>query len=254
MATAGWTGGDPPEGQTPRPVSTVWRGTEQMQEEPGSPHEIFMWDQWQATRRFRGKYTDLKANRPLAGQRMGETEYYISKVELIKQAGGTGLMIVHLNTLITSGTGGAANDITYEVEWMPIEKPLVAAPVFVSGTYALDADDHEKIDVWQNERSAANYGALSANAKKFADKILEGIETFLLAAPVARKTTRSALKPTSSACGKRQTPANFPGLPQGYVWLKTADRAIKPGDNAPWERVEEWTGADKWDTDLYPTS
>lgn len=209
------------------------------------------------TRRFRGPIQTLRAGRPTAGSTMSDIDdaYRVSRVEIIADKGGSGRMIVYLSTLITSAAGGGGNDTTHEVEWVNIEKPLIAAPYFRSGGgAALTQADHEAIETWQADRSTSNYSALSTNAKLYANRILAGIESFLLASPVARRTTRSSDKPSSSVCGRRQTPPNFPGLPSGYVWLKTADRAIKPGNDSPWERIEEWTGADLWDTNLYPAA
>ncbi len=84
-------------------------------------------------------------------------------------------------------------------------------------------------------------------------KFLSGIEGYIVAAPVCRKTSRSYFKPATSGTGTRGAPSGFPDAPSGYIWLKTADRAVRQGTRGKWERVEEWTAADHWDTELYPT-
>jgi hypothetical protein len=95
--------------------------------------------------------------------------------------------------------------------------------------------------------------ALTAPAKFYAVKRYNGMESYQMYAPIARKTTLTRKLPAKGNCGFRQTPTGFGSdLPTGYVWLKTADDATRTGSHGKWERREDWTGAHYWDTDIYP--
>ena len=88
-------------------------------------------------------------------------------------------------------------------------------------------------------------------AQELLDKRMNGIDSYLEPAPIARRTTFFAwIIGVGGLLGFKQTPAfTRVAIPSGYEWLKTADRAIlRPGAI---ERVEEWTGAKAWDDDLY---
>lgn len=90
---------------------------------------------------------------------------------------------------------------------------------------------------------------LSDDAKEYCQKLLRGQESYNEYTPIARLTTSSIAKPTTGACGTIATSPPVDGIPSGYKWLKTADRACKR--SYKWERVQEWTGTWWWDTDLY---
>ncbi len=238
----------------------VWKGSTGIQEQPGSPHETITASSWTMVRTFRGPYAALQSARPKAGDTMEDisNDLFVDRIELVREAGTSGRMVVYLNKLSGSvGSGEPAPPPRYEVEWVQIEKPLSAAPYFASGgAAALTDEDRDKIEEWRAATSAADrttlYNGLSANAKLFVNRLRAGIEAFFVPAPVARITSWSWQKPSTSACGKRQSPPGFSGLPSGYSWLKTADRAVREGASGRWERIEEWTGADFWDPQLYP--
>ena len=213
----------------------------------------------EATLIYTGQFLDLLAKQPKPGQTVAnyDNTFVVEKVVVTPEQGKKGTMTVSLVKESPEYANQAAPPLpTYEVEWAQVDRKLEQAPVFQSGgTYALDSDDLDEIDEWRNQSTASTratkYAALSANAKVFVDKIKRGQESYIIFAPVARKTSYTYQPPSASSAGKRQTPTGFPALPAGFVWLKTADRSTRTGTKGKWERTEEWTGADAWDTDVY---
>ncbi len=167
-----------------------------------------------------------------------------------------------------SGSGGVGTpaEESHEIEWVSVERPMLEHPQFRvggGGANALTNQDVVDIELWRNEpspdlRKVYKYTAPSAsgeptefelttNGKLFAAGILLGIETYPDFAPVARKTTAYTDGPPSeSNAGLRDEPPNsFLGLPSGYEWRKSADRAIMSDGRNKWDRSEEWMGAEK---------
>ena len=162
-------------------------------------------------------------------------------------------------TIITENRLTPTNYI-FEVDWQQIQKPLESHPKYASGgALALSATDWAQIAAWDQEPDPALRGAyhwistsntLSSNAQNFALKKLQGVNAYIVAAPIARATSNLWLALTVGAClGTFSSSAPFAGCPAGYQWLKVTDRARR--DSSYWERTEEWMGADKWDSDLY---
>jgi hypothetical protein len=230
--------------------SPRWKGdTANIHEQPGSPHYQASGIGARVTHVFGGPYAQLVLNAPTVGAIYGSSSSKVESVEIVPT--GAGVDGPGLMTIIV-----ADDFVAYEVEWTTLEKALARHPLFrAGGAKELTSADLDKIEEWKNATTSSErtriYGTLSANAKFFSDKLRIGEEAYLLPAPVARKTTRSYTAPSSSACGLRGAPSVFPGLPAGYEWLSTGDRAVKQGIRGNWERVQEWTGAEKWDADLY---
>lgn len=205
----------------------------------------------------------MLAERPSIGDELdGYVDFYVDQVDLVQEgtgASGSGTMTIVLVSETWTGAATPDIDLTEEVEWSQIEKPIEQHPRYLTGgAAALTAADLDAIEEWRNATAAADrsslYTALSANAKELADKIRRGQTSYIVPAPVARKTTKGFEAPSSSAQGVRQTATPITGAPAGYVWLGTADRAVRQGGRGKWERVQEWTGADDWDSDIYPSS
>ncbi|MDD2706717.1 MAG: hypothetical protein PHV34_01805 [Verrucomicrobiae bacterium] len=178
-------------------------------------------------------------------------------MEIIEDFGGQAKMTVVAVDESPSGSVSIVNQQpTYEIEWVAVDKKLLHHPMWQSETgYPLTEADRDAIAEWESQTSATKraeaYAKLGENAKVYADKIDLGIESYTVYSPVARKTSCSWEAPTTGYCGKMQTP-QAPSFPTGYVWVKTADRSTRTGRNGKWERVEEWTGAEWVDSDLYP--
>lgn len=242
--------------------SPVWKGSEVPELQPGYPR--FRRDARGATLTlvFRGPIEDLRTYGPDIGDdvTLGAFDYapsdeiiYADSVECVEDAGGAGtLTIVYSNAPNSGGSALIANQTTIEVDYTPIERPLITHKRYVTGgTNALTDDDRRKIEVWRNEPSTANYNANSTNGKHFIDKLKKGIESYIIASPVARRTTRGTSAPAVNSVGTRSATAPVTGAPTGYEWLKTGDRALRQAPASGWERVEEWTGAREVDADLY---
>jgi len=147
------------------------------------------------------------------------------------------------------------------------------------GTYFLTPDDIVALAHWEKcpdmtvkqlgkyytdnqKRLPAGGTALGDNAKLYVAKRLAGIEAYAMWHPVCRLTTTTAASPSLGACGElwsseqlgdlgfEALPVNSDGL--DYVYQQSADRRSRSGRNGKWERIREWTGAEYWDTDLYP--
>jgi hypothetical protein len=87
---------------------------------------------------------------------------------------------------------------------------------------------------------------LSANAKLLAKGILLGIEYWVDKAPVARRTdTYVNGPPPKGTAGLKEVPAGFPALPDGYEWIRDADRALRAGGQNKWTNETSWIGAKK---------
>lgn len=223
----------------------VWKGSDEIQEEPGSPHEIITADGRRMTRRYRGPYTKLQSERPLIDTVIDGLP--VTQIDIIREQAGSGRMIVELAAI------DPVREPTFEIEWVSLEKPLLTAPFFAD----LTDGDKDAIAEWESAASAADrataLAALSGRtlALQYIDKRLKGVDAYFIPAPCARRTSYTSARPSSTRCGKRETPSGFPGLPPGYDWLKTSDRAFRVGKWGLWERIEEWTGADEWDQDIY---
>jgi hypothetical protein len=166
---------------------------------------------------------------------------------------------------LAESTTGEAQEISYEIEWVPVSRNMLEHPEFRvggEGAHKLAVYDVTDIEYWRNELKAdlkqvfkyarsleggGTYVAeLSGSAKLFATGILQGIEEYSDYAPVLRKTTTLIGGPgATSEAGQKDEPAVFPGKPIGYEWLKTADRSVTQGGRKRWQKIEEWTGAKK---------
>ena len=76
--------------------------------------------------------------------------------------------------------------------------------------------------------------------------------------PVLRRTQLRRGNVSGASAGRiEDPPVDFGTLPRqstgsDFVWFKTADRSVRAGKHGKWQRIEEWTGFDTVDTDLYP--
>lgn len=214
----------------------------------------------------------------------------VDKAVLKKVPGRYGEMTLSLTqsttTLIPGGSTQEAPE--YEIDWTQVEKPIENHPRYRTGknldgsgvgkepfaglsvafqTEGVSCFDKVKqyFEETSIEKRAVILDAVSVYPliTELIEKKEKGIESFLTFAPVVRKTTTvylpyvdsaSKTTPTVGKCGFRQAPTVFAKAnpPTGYNWLKTADRYHRKGDSGPWQRVEEWTGGEEVDVDLYP--
>jgi hypothetical protein len=112
--------------------------------------------------------------------------------------------------------------------------------------------------------TGATYAPLPTPADIVAQKILKGVQSYSIYAPVVTRTTVWPFKPdVTGRLGKIDTPASrdgwtsyngetysFTGLADS--WLKNVERSSSNGDGT-FTLTEGWLGADEVDADLYGT-
>lgn len=239
-------------------------------ESDGSPKVVVGVAETTATRRFVGTFADCLAAAPTPGQAYQDLPIdglRVINATVTAGRGGVAELVVELSTRIGGGGGGGQNDpATLEVEWTLVEKPIESAPVF-SGLTAVQL---AQVRAWEDlplscvnrrlsfqyplvaepdPKNDAHWSSFAGAQLLLAQKKAAGIESWQVPAPVVRRTRSTWEQPTVTRCGRRETP---PISIAGYQFVKTADRAVREGRSGPWKRVEEWTGAEHVDGDLYP--
>lgn len=256
-------------------MSAILKNYPGLTERDGSPQIAIGVNETTATRVFTGTFEDCIAGAPQPGDAYQDLlieGLRVVSARIANRRGGLADLTVDLSTRIGGGGGGGANDpATLEVEWTLVEKPIESAPPFKD----LTPLDLAKIRAWEDlplrcvarklafqypsnptivepdPKNNAHWSSLTGALLLLAQKKAAGIESWQVPAPVVRRTRVTWEKPTVTRCGRRETP---PISVPGYQFVKTADRAVREGRSGPWKRVEEWTGAEQWDPDLYPTS
>jgi len=103
---------------------------------------------------------------------------------------------------------------------------------------------------------------LTGDALTLAKKILKGVNTYSIYLPVVTRTTCRCNLPEFYEIGFKSYPIDFDGFtPIAGVdphfddlaseWLKTTERVTTNGDST-FTVLEQWTGCDQVDPDLYP--
>lgn len=208
-----------------------------------------------------GRYADLKTQVPARGSTYDGLTVVHS--ELLPAKGGMALLTVTgTDSSASRHTGdNDAPGIDHEVEMALLEKPILCHPKFKA--YA------EQVTMWRDGnpalRSAFKYEdenhdiqSLNGHALDVAKLILKGVESYLVFAPVARRTTSSekpAVKAFGAVGGKAGKIDDPPGkllamVAGSWKWLKTEDRAVERSGGGS-QRIEAWTGADDWEEELY---
>lgn len=239
----------------------TWKGSKELQEQPTSPKWKFSASGTTVQRVFVGPYQKCLDTRPKIGQTMSDLagDIFVDDVEVIKGKGKSGTMTVNLATRVPADASSSEPfQPIFEFDWVVIDKRLEQAPIFQEGgSKALNSTDLDKIEEWKSKTKAtdrdAAYSACSANAKYFINKLKRGQESYRVFAPVAKKRSKSYTQPNATACGIKQNPQGFPGIPSGYVWVKDSDRVSRTGYRGTWDREESWIGADSVDEDLLRT-
>lgn len=211
--------------------------------------------------------------RPVAGEAWGDYAGTVTVSEYEPLPGtdpeyGIATVICELSYGDGGLISGVVQETAYEIEWVNISRSLYEHPKFRnggSGTYELDETSLMEIRAWEEEKDSEQkalfrfwqkdkYGNPTAtlialttpSAKKFAQYLSIGVDSYDDYAPVARKsTTYAGGPPPTSDAGAKETPTGFPNLPTGWEWVKTADRSLRSGSQTRWVRTEEWTGAKK---------
>lgn len=166
---------------------------------------------------------------------------------------------------------GEEQETTYEIDTVDVTKDLIDHPEFLeNGIHELSISDKIAIEKWRempipefreaylyydgdirsidaNELTSSQLTELADNAKVYAKGVLLNVENWIAKAPLLRKSTiyKNGLPPAPEKIGEKDTPISFPGVPQGYEYIKEADRALNNGKQNEWRHDQEWLGADK---------
>lgn len=249
-----------------------WRGSTEITEHPESPEWDFNNDDEVCTKTFEGPYALLLSKRPAIGSALEGVPagFTVDRVKIKRHKSTKGTMTIILTHSPSSSPDAGEEPPKYEVEWVEVQKPVEQHPIFHSGEFSLSIQDWTDVAAWEDEPDAAlrrefmYKGAdgddviLGTPARKLAEKKAHGTTSYMVFPPVLRRTQARRTNVSSSAAGGRQDPpeefGTLPKQPNGsaYVWFKTADRSVRAGKNGKWQRVEEWTGFDHIDEDLYP--
>ena len=220
---------------------------------------------------YRGLYVSLEGMMPARGDDWQNSGMFVQRAVLEPEAGGMGKLTVTLSDRADGGDGawspGASPII--EIEWSRMEKPLQANPKITGGLSGADLQKlYAVVEAWSNSpqqrkrlyqaplesltreadpNNSSDWGSLANQALTIAQKLAKGVEGYLVFSPVITRTTVTSARPVTGGCGTIQAP---PSAISGYKYLKVADTARQQADGT-WQRVEQWQGADDWDTDLY---
>lgn len=251
-----------------------WCGSRAITEHPESGDWDFSNSEDACTRVYEGPYAALLSSRPSPGQVMAgmPAGFAVDRVKVKRAKSGKGTMTITLaRTNGGSSDNSAPEQPQYEIDWSEVQKPLEQHPIWKSGAVLALADsDWCDIGAWKEEKDAAlrklfkyrdersgSIYPLLTNARAFAAKALAGTTSYSVWIPVLRRTTAVRRNISGAVAGRIATPPDeFGTLPVrsgggSYVWFKTADRSSRSGKHGKWRRIEEWTGFDTVDTDLY---
>jgi hypothetical protein len=226
---------------------------------------------------LKGGYAALLAVRPAKGSvyEYQEVDFIVLSTKLRLERAGCGVLSIVLGDITKSGSGSPNlledPNVTIEIDYTLIEKPLETNPFFNDLFRGAATDQLKALRKWESIGDDAidlkidlkyplaadsdpsvpeDWAALPELAAKFATKKLAGIEAYFKQVPVVRKTTVIPAPISTSSAGQRENPPDFTG--EGIAWLKTADKVISRKQKGAWERIEEWTGFESLDEELYP--
>ena len=236
-------------------MDNIYKGDVSAQQQPGSGATELG---GQITLKFKGQ--DDSSFDSTVRAAIPSTHYVVSRRKTPGK-GGLAECVVVIRKKASGPSGGSGDNLlscTFEVEMAQLEKPLLAHPDFAG--YA------DVVNKWMNSppeiKNANKYvSGVDANGAattedvtgealtKILPLIRKGVESYLDFAPVVVKTSVSDDMPdVGEDIGKRCAPDVEPD--GDWDWLKTGDRAVQQQDGS-WQRVETWTGALEWITDIY---
>jgi hypothetical protein len=242
--------------------TSLWRGSKEIAESPESPKWDFQTDKNVCVRTFYGPYASCLARKPTNGQKMADlgsdSGLQVVNVKVNKQKGGKGEMIVTLEEGYTYTSVSTSQPPKYEIEWVQTDRKLeshdryseLTDEEFALVQQALDAQNKAERDI------ALTDDAFGDLMFELYEKKRKGQDAFTLYSPVLRRTTIWTGAHKATPCGVRMEAAELPAVlqtmaPDGYVWMKTADRGTQSGRFGKHERIEEWSGFDSIDADIY---
>ena len=251
-------------------MGTIWRGARGLKEAPSSPSLDFTPEKILCTNVYAGPYETCLAKRPKQGTVCSTPlgSFKLASLKIVRAPGGRGIMTItseHANDDCLA-IDGLIRDYEEEIDWAVVEKAIEEHPRYAlvedetSEQAVLTADDLELVRQYFDTTSSAERkkqrkvlkDGTTASKKRAYELLLKKlrVESYNVYVPVVRRTSESLQPPVTRACGKRETPPTKK-YPQGYEYLKTADRGSRSGPKGRWRRSEEWTGCYLVDRDLY---
>lgn len=220
---------------------------------------------------YRGPTSELSASMPAAGD-VWVSGYYVQSATIspLENTDQSELVVDSLVEgspgILTLGPVTNNEFPFYEIEWLSYERSLRAHPAFSGFTLTVwqgidawiaeeDTVARSQYAYWPRDKDGTTTVAAAVTLSEddmpggspvdFATLYSQGVESYTDYLPVARKTSLyfSSTKPPSAAIGQKIVGDPFTGVPSGYEWQTTGDRASKQGRGFNWTRVEEWTGA-----------
>lgn len=204
-----------------------------------------------------GTYAALWALTPERGAEYEEWDgFVVDTAVLAPRRGGLGRLTINLTTYnwFNSILAETALRETWEIDMAQIERPLLTHPKLTQpgdnykGVHLgrwWNAPDRD--DVFFTYADGAGEATLTEDEQTWAMKMLSGVESYLQFAPVVTRTAVYDGRPAATKAGFIETPGT---KVDGFEYLKTGDRVTQNEDKT-WTRVQQWTGADKWDADIY---
>lgn len=181
---------------------------------------------------------------------------YVSAVELQALKGGRGRLII--------STAQQDDVAVWGLEMAEIQKPIRTWKA--NAEKEADRPDLALLANWESQAGKqgleSEYNAYKYNGTELSGNTLtlakmireEGIDHYAVYTPIITLTTRHNGLPSDvgSNIGKIETPKDAPEALSAIAteWLKTADR-IQGSIDGVYTRIQQWTGADKWNTNLY---
>jgi hypothetical protein len=201
----------------------------------------------------RGLYSALESALPKAGDAFpGIAGMIVERANLRRGKGGLGTLVTSLVPKSAEGGELTPTSVEWEVAMERLEKPLFGHPNvngYTGQLAAWEATDAELRAQLKYRDESREIQPLTGKAADFAAKKLRGQESYLRCYPVVRKVSVYSGKPAVGAgMNTIQTPAET--AKGDWEYLKTGDSRSSLA-NGKWRRTEEWTGAEKWDPDLY---
>ena len=250
------------------PRKPVWRGSKAIHLQPGYPEFLSRGDSEGFRFVWEGPYRTLLAQKPAKGAQInGYPGYYVDDI-LIKprEAGpdGPGVMNVSVVGMGSGGTAtpdAAVSDEVVEIDAGSLDKSILTHPRFAQIPEKEVARIRKAVE--DKAEAPPEFDDIGASwideAYKLFALLSKNVETYMVSAPVVTITTTSITKPGVGKIGVGTRTADKPhaDAPDGYVWIKSGDRAIRQGAKGKWERIQSWMAADDWDITLYgpePTS
>ena len=236
----------------------VWKGTKEIAEQPGYPRIKVDSNGTSITRRYEGAFEKIQAEitsaRIATGKAMpnlgaGYSSVRIRTFESWPAEGDSGVLIVQMDDFADGGSSSSGSTVgaaSYEDDWVVLEKSIERHPRYADVS---DADIIIIREAVENPVSGQSPFLTDTAAIELYTKLLRGQDSYTLYSPIVRSTTPYDGPPPQGKAGQLENP---PGnAPADWDWRKTAYRRQKPGSQSAWDLVEEWTGADQWDPDIY---